>query len=507
MTLDRSAKCKQCQALEQQVEELQRKLAIQQSAESEGITDGDDTHPKADHAAAKFGWKRLVRLRTFSLRTLLLGVLAVALIIGPIHSWMSFKHRVEAQRHAIELLESHQCEIVFAHEIDAAGKLVANPQLPDDFVSRWLIYLYGEDAVRRPVEARCIDFDQPVSSLQLLPDLKRLFLENKSEDLNCLRSLAKLEVLHISKCDSTSLDFIGEFSNLRELKIRKKEFPRDPFNDPFIDFTFLSRLTKLENLTLLDRDQYIVFAEDLQLPNVKKLKLSPVEDAEGMRSFPNVEMLDLSFENANYDHELNDLAGIEVLKNLRVLDLQESSVSDISPLKTLANLEKINLDFLPIHDLGPLAGMIKLKELSIGRRGDESVDASLLASLPALRKLSIRRPLTNPFQVGELQQLEMLTIYEDDSNIRPKHLIPLKHLKVLCYDFSYSANEPDFQSLAQLTELEELYVINGGAGITDYDASPLRSLKNLRLPKDHRLKFPSTTFRKNFSPVQWAPAE
>ena len=505
MTIDRSTECKQCLALEQQVEELQRELGVYRSAESEGITDGDDTHPKADHAAAKCGWKRLLRFRTFSLRTLLLGVLAVALIIGPIHSWMAFKHRVEAQRHAIELLESHQCEIVFAHEIDAAGNLVANPQLPDDRVSRWLVYLYGEDAVRRPVEAVSTGSGKPVSSLKFLPDLKKLSLKLKAEDLSHLRCLTNLEVLHLEDCQSTSFDFIGKLSNLRELEIKMDNI----VNDPFGDLTFLNRLTKLEKLNLIHSEFYIIFADDLYLPSVKKMRLWPIKDAMSLRLFPNVEILDLSFANINYDHEFHDLAGIEVLKKLRILDVHKSyELHDISPLRTLTNLEEIDLTDTSIHDLSPLSGMTKLQELSIGSCRSEPLDLSPLISLPSLKKLAIReQSLTNPLQVGELQQLEMLTIGESLSNIRPKHLLPLKHLKVLCYDFSYSANEPDFQSLAQLTELEELYVINGGTGITDYDASPLRSLKNLRLPKDHRLEFHSTTFRENFSPVQWAPED
>jgi len=62
---------------------------------------------------------------------------------------------------------------------------------------------------------------------------------------------------------------------------------------------------------------------------------------------------------------IENLAGLELSRNLSWLDLDTNNVSDLKPLASLINIQYLNLDSNQVTDLTPLAGLVNMDGLSL----------------------------------------------------------------------------------------------------------------------------------------------
>lgn len=86
--------------------------------------------------------------------------------------------------------------------------------------------------------------------------------------------------------------------------------------------------------------------------------------------------------------KIEDLSGLELCRNLRVLMLDSNAIVSLSPLLALKNLEEIWLVNNPVQSLKPLSNKAKLKVLSLARCQNIQ-DLTPLANLPELVQLNI----------------------------------------------------------------------------------------------------------------------
>lgn len=84
---------------------------------------------------------------------------------------------------------------------------------------------------------------------------------------------------------------------------------------------------------------------------------------------------------------ISDLAGVEQLKNLRLLELEGQQIEDITPLLGLENLEQLSLNCNPLRSLEGIENLSNLKKLDIS--GTDVSDLTPVLKLENLEQLII----------------------------------------------------------------------------------------------------------------------
>ncbi|MEL6133621.1 MAG: leucine-rich repeat domain-containing protein, partial [Bacteroidota bacterium] len=114
-----------------------------------------------------------------------------------------------------------------------------------------------------------------------------------------------------------------------------------------------------------------------QLIREAKLSLSPnckVQDFRALKPF--IKLEELTADEAG----IENLAGIEVLTQLRTLSLRGNPLTDLQPLSTLSSLETLYLTACPVTDLTPLAKCQALEKLEC--------DSTKVTNIEALQELA-----------------------------------------------------------------------------------------------------------------------
>jgi hypothetical protein len=127
------------------------------------------------------------------------------------------------------------------------------------------------------------------------------------------------------------LSIIGEMKNLKKLTL---------IHISVSDFKFLTSLSKLENLNIVD------FRTE-QLPDLK--------------TFTSLKSLTLS------NGDLKDIKFFESLPNLQQLDISQNPVQNITPLISLKNLIELELQGTQIKSAKPLTQLHSLRTISINK--------------------------------------------------------------------------------------------------------------------------------------------
>jgi internalin A len=173
---------------------------------------------------------------------------------------------------------------------------------------------------------------------------------------------------------------------------------------------------------------------------------------------------------------ISDLTPLAWLTNLTYLNLSDNNISDLTPLSELTKLTKLDLSYSNISDITPLAGLTNLTELSLqGNPITTSQKAMLEEALP---NTNITWPeeiiddrtweekyeewIQNPDPYGGLGVLQQIKEAKDSG---------------ATYLWLVGYNITDITPLAELTNLEELYIDENN--ITDI--TPLAGLTNLTI--------------------------
>ena len=210
----------------------------------------------------------------------------------------------------------------------------------------------------------------------------------------------------------------------------------------------------------------------------------------------NVKKLDLS------EKGLSNISEIESFKELTELNLSGNSISDISALGNLTNLQTLNLSYNNISDIGALASLTNLTELNLS--GNKNIsDISALGNLTNLQTLNLSyNNISDISALGGLTNLTELD-WSYNKNIYIGALANLTNLQTLKTLNLSGNNISDISALRNLTNLQTLHLsgnsisdisalanltkltkLNWGYNkvgiITDRDASVLRGLTSLQ---------------------------
>ena len=96
------------------------------------------------------------------------------------------------------------------------------------------------------------------------------------------------------------------------------------------------------------------------------------------------------------DNEISDLSPLSSLTRLKYLDVSGQNVEDILALSGLSGLEYLDISDNPVSSLAAVSGFAALKELDITDTGVTSL--SPLSSLERLKSLQIRKRSRNPLR-------------------------------------------------------------------------------------------------------------
>ena len=104
-----------------------------------------------------------------------------------------------------------------------------------------------------------------------------------------------------------------------------------------------------------------------------------------------------------------DLAGMEQLASLQILDLADNEIEDLSPLSGLTQLQMLDLEHNRIRDLSPLAALPRLQSLILNH--NEIEDVSPLVGLPVLASAELLgNPLSQPSLTVHVPALEAAAV-------------------------------------------------------------------------------------------------
>ncbi len=161
------------------------------------------------------------------------------------------------------------------------------------------------------------------------------------------------------------------------------------------------------------------------LANLKELDLgfSKITGLSGIENLTKLQVLNLM------GTEITDLSGIEYLTNLQELDLSETWITDLSGIENLAKLQKLNLSGTPITDLSGIEYLTNLRCLLL--EGASIATLSGIDTLTNLRKLYLSET-----QITDLSGIENLT-----------------NLQALSLSFTPISNLNGIENLANLQEL------------------------------------------------------
>lgn len=321
-----------------------------------------------------------------------------------------------------------------------------------------------------------------LEAISQLPELQELTVERGNQiDDAALRSLSRLKSLkslslHHTRATGTGLIHLWSLPNLKKLDISGVDLSDGGIST-------IGELKQIESLSLAGNKLTSNCLRQLQgLPALKELSLSHYRPYAAPLNYPvQARITDEAF------RDLRDLNQLQTLR-LTGLEISDASFADISGINSLQCLE-IRCDWITGNGIRDFASLVSLRELTLSSlRLDHNYigDLQSCQNLKSLR-FNVRKdvPLST---LGDLKQLEELTIHGYSNDQALAGIAPLTNLKTLSLHGSFSDKGiKHLQHLAQLEELTLATSYRGGGRITDACLIHLRNLKNLK-----KLRFQNT---------------
>lgn len=193
------------------------------------------------------------------------------------------------------------------------------------------------------------NFISDISPLDGMPALKELFASyNPVSDLSPLSSLHTLKRLSLQRVPVSDITPLTEMQALEAV---------DLFGVPCADYSPLAALPALVSVNISESSAQDV-AVVVKNKRIKELiaHRCGITDLDLFKELIDLERLEL------WQNEIDDLTGIEILENLKHLNLDYTPVKDLSPLTGLERLEELCL-YQVEADLTPLLSIPSLKKI------------------------------------------------------------------------------------------------------------------------------------------------
>lgn len=189
-----------------------------------------------------------------------------------------------------------------------------------------------------------------------------------------------------------------------------------------------------KNIEDLDFDNNDIEELDLSESTITNVQLEKISHLKNLRilNLSDTSIEDLSFlENLTYLEEVDisgtkviDLSSLCNLSYLRSLKAHDTSINDLSPLRGLSNLKEIHMERADIEDVTPLGEVSSLEVIDF--YGNSSLqDISAFSNLKNLRKLILKNTSIEPNSLNSLEELEKLQelIVDEELNFAAKAIL------------------------------------------------------------------------------------
>lgn len=320
--------------------------------------------------------------------------------------------------------------------------------------------------------------DQGITRMNEVKNVKELNLENDilGNDLSILAEFQNLEKVNLSSSSAGDFSVLLTLPKLRDLDIRYCGGISDEVLYEMTQLEGLGISTECEDLN----DLALVF----ELPNLKKLRLGGyrMTDISALVRLPELEEFALE------GGSVRDISVLSSLKNLKDLQLRRcGEIENLRIVSELESLEKLDISYTQITDIRFLASLENLESLCLeGCWNIENID--VLSELENLKELSFQAGEVRSLQpLEDLKKMEILTIEDiaDLSNLRI--LAQMKNLSSLTLGTSDELNngekiEIDWAVLSELKNITKLHLdFDGGTVETFEGLSGLSGLEHLAL--------------------------
>ena len=218
--------------------------------------------------------------------------------------------------------------------------------------------------------------------------------------------LARITSLTGNRKGITNLEGLQHATGLTLLQLR---------GNPISDFTPISSLTNLTNLTLINTgfsNSDISILSPLTQLQYLRLGENEIGDLSALVNVISAKMpmlVSLSID----DNGFHDIAPLTALKDqLESLNLNDTQISSLGPLAEFTNLTVLSISRTGISNLEPLRNLVNLGQLFIN--DNQISDLEPLSGLTNLTRLHTAgnpfEPDSNPFEsLGELTEIQFLT--------------------------------------------------------------------------------------------------
>ncbi len=261
--------------------------------------------------------------------------------------------------------------------------------------------------------------DEQLKGISVLYMLDTLSLSGNSiTDVSPLKNLGGLEQLDLSGNQIRDVSALSSLGSLRSLKLN---------DNPLTDCSPLCRLGNLRSLQLagtpVSEESLKMLAEALPACAIRYTREETDEIIYSGERFP-ADVKELILRHRS----LQDISGLEVFSELRVLDLSGNQISDIRPLMKLAALEKLNLSENEISDLRPLIGLPEIRILDVSN--NQIRETSTVGALKKLEELNLSgNPVSDFTGLEKLGSLRILNL--QNTGVRDAVLPGLSAIKGL----------------------------------------------------------------------------
>lgn len=160
------------------------------------------------------------------------------------------------------------------------------------------------------------------------------------------------------------------------------------------------------------------------------------------------------------------------LKNLRRLNLSQTSITDLSPIRNLGELVELNLSHTAIRDLSPLRYLTKLMKLNLNTT--EAADISVVQRMPKL--LSLDLGYTGVTDLAPLMELSELSYL----NLQATKISGLSAIENLTQITELNISRTSVQDISSIALFKNLVRLNCDSSRVQ-NFSGLSSLDNLKV--------------------------
>ena len=219
---------------------------------------------------------------------------------------------------------------------------------------------------------------------------------NKTADLQGLEYATSLK--KISIMNGKNFKVLQSLENLESIEIENIDSQED--------FKALKQIPNIKNITLryIDFNSYSLLDLPTKINNLELMSCA-IDSLEGLKSFPNLEELNI-YGRQYSEKELVGLNYINELPNLKKLTINDLEITNLDFLNNNNTIEMLDISNNKITDISFISTMSKLKSIEIS--GNNIQDLSILENNPLIQNKYIAQNLIlEGYQIEEGQTIEI----------------------------------------------------------------------------------------------------